>query len=130
MTPFTQHERETVAAGVERCRQGLTLPIAGLGDLPLYWDDETDPRKMPASAKYVWLGEDRIIISQTWRDQLLDCVPFVCHELRHRYQHEMLGRMYPVLANRIWARWTIEPSAYRVENECMRILGMETGDVK
>ena len=128
MTKLTPTERVTIQQKVALCRKKLTLVIADLKNIDMYWDECDDARDAAAAAQYHWFGKDRIVLSLTWKDQLEDATPWVCHELRHRYQHQMWGWLYPLLANRWWGWLTIEPTAYQVENECLEILGMETGD--
>jgi len=120
---LTESERSIIDAGVQKCREALVELgpaglIADLAGIELVWDENMTGGVLGA---YHWFYHNEIRLSPVGRYVPGMMVPVVCHELRHVWQHRTMGLKYVVLACRWWNRWTVEPSAYKVQEACERV---------
>jgi len=125
VTPLSLDEFDAIREAVQKCVPDLPHQIADITGFSLYWDESMV--KSGTLGAYHWYFPADLRISTVGKHALDLIVPVVCHELRHAWQHQTMGVAYLAKANRLWARWTIEPSAYEVERAAEKILGQEQG---
>jgi hypothetical protein len=116
----TESEYLTLWSYFDHIKDRLPCPVCSVRGRTILWDMD-DMDNAGKQAAWHWYNPYRITVAGYYRSRLLDALPLVCHELRHIWQARTLGRWYRLLACRLWARWTIEPSAYMVEDAAYRL---------
>lgn len=105
----------------ERLRYRLPHPIAETAGLSLVWDEGYTPENGVLGSFSV-LRPHEIRLAAHACHNLPMIVGTLCHELRHMHQFRTLGWRYHLLAMPFLRNWTIEPSAYEVEEAADKLM--------
>jgi len=117
-------ELVSLATTVKNIRGNLSHDIADPTSVDVVWVEGYSDRGVLGS--YSWRRPKEVRLAAIFRDQPEMVIPTFVHELRHVYQRRMMGRIKFALARIpiIRAR-LLEPSAWQVEREAEKALGME-----
>jgi len=90
----------------------------------MVWDESYSDKDILGS--FHWFSPNTIKLSMSMRDFPKMTVPTLCHELRHMYQYQKYKLPLYILASiPVLRRFTLEKSAWEVEKEAEKVLGME-----
>jgi len=120
-TPATTSEMQHLTAQVEALRFRLPYPIADMNGVQIVWEPRYSVNNGILGSFSV-LSRNTIKIAAFARLVPDSIVSVLCHELRHMHQFRTLGWRYHLLALPFLRDYTIEPSAYAVEEQADKIL--------
>jgi hypothetical protein len=120
-TPATTSELQYLTAQVEALRYRLPHPIADMAGVAVVWEPRYDADNGILGSFSVF-GRNAIRLAAYARLVPGTIVSVLCHELRHMHQFRTLGWRYHLLAMPFLRDYTIEPSAYEVEQAADKLI--------
>jgi hypothetical protein len=122
-TPATTAELAYLTAQVEALRYRLPHPIADMAGVQVVWEPRYDADNGILGSFSVF-NRNTIRLAAYARLVPGTIVSVLCHELRHMHQLKTLGWRYHMLAMPFLRDYTIEPSAYEVEQAADKLIEM------
>jgi len=120
-TPATTSELQYLTAQVEALRYRLPHPIADMAGVAVVWEPRYDADNGILGSFSVF-SRNTIRLAAYARLVPGTIVSVLCHELRHMHQLKTLGWRYHLLAMPFLRDYTIEPSAYEVEQAADKLI--------
>ena len=121
MIEFSMREYEQVVPMVCDIVHKLSLPVANIDCYKLVWKKMNNGKL----AMFSVLHPRTIFVTEDAKQspQYIYTISAIIHELRHAYQFNSLGFiLYCLIGSRLWAKFTTEPSAYKVQAETEELL--------
>lgn len=120
---LTEKERRWFDDKVNELRPKLNAEIADIDMTSLYWEDEYNEDN-GIMGSFNHFQPDRVKLNPTGKLMPEFIIGTLVHELHHKWQFEKYGRvLFVLLAIPGLRRLTIEPSAYRLEDQVDELMG-------
>ena len=122
-TQLTSTELRELLTPVFAVRDRLSMPIWEPAEMGYMWDGDTVADAWEQMASFNYLQPQIVTLGEWARRTPELMVPYVVHELRHKWQLQTLGVVRYMLAL-VVRKWTLEPSAYTVQHEAAQFFGL------